>query len=59
MPGANCVIFGCGTCRNQKEFGIFKLPSGKTEDSRKWREELVSSRCKFEAETERWQSFHL
>ena len=24
MPGDNCAFFGCGTCRNQKDFSILK-----------------------------------
>ena len=42
MPGSNCAIFGCGTCRNQKEIGIFKLPAPKDEIFSKWRSDLLS-----------------
>ena len=31
MPGSNCSIFGCGTCRNQSDFGIFKIPASISE----------------------------
>ena len=41
MPGANCAIFGCGTCRNQKEFSLFKLPTPKDEEYKQWREEMI------------------
>ena len=42
MPGQNCSIFGCGTCRNQKEYGLFKLPNGQTEADTKWRREMLN-----------------
>ena len=41
MPGANCSVFGCGTCRNQKEFSIFKLPSAKDDYHTKWRNDIL------------------
>ena len=42
MPGANCAIFGCGTCRNQKEFSLFKLPTPKNNEYKFWREQLIN-----------------
>ena len=42
MPGENCAIFGCGTCRNQSIYGIFKIPSPKDDFNKKWREEMLS-----------------
>ena len=27
MPGRNCAVFGCGSCRPTKGTGIWKLPS--------------------------------
>ena len=29
MPGVNCAVIGCGSCRRTKGIGIFKLPSAK------------------------------
>ena len=42
MPGSNCSILGCGTCRNQTEFGIFKLPAPKDDFHKKWRTDLLN-----------------
>ena len=42
MPGENCAVFGCGTCRNQKDLAIFKVPTAKDEVTRKWRSEMLS-----------------
>ena len=39
MPGKNCSIVGCGSCRRSKGIGIFKLPSAETNE--KWREEWL------------------
>ena len=41
MPGANCSIFGCGTSRRNTGVGIFRLPSGKDENSRQTRDEWI------------------
>lgn len=38
MPGENCSILGCGTCRNQLTWSIFKIPSKKQEQ---WRLEVL------------------
>ena len=27
MPGDNCAVFSCGSCRNTKGIGIWKLPA--------------------------------
>ena len=37
MPGVNCSILGCGSCRRSKGIGIFKLPVAKDKAHRKWR----------------------
>ena len=37
MPGDNCAVFGCGTCRRVKGIGIWKLPAAKDEAHKKWR----------------------
>lgn len=42
MPGENCAIFGCGSCRRTKGIGIWKLPLAKDEAHAKWREEWLS-----------------
>lgn len=41
MPGDNCSVFGCGSCRRTKGIGIWKLPLAKDEAHRKWREEWL------------------
>ena len=38
MPGVNCAVWGCGSCRRTKGLGIFKLPAAKDEVHKKWRE---------------------
>ena len=30
MPGENCCVVGCGSCRRHKGIGTFKLPSKST-----------------------------
>ena len=42
MPGDNCSIFGCGMCRRTKRIGIWKLPSARNAEYKKWREEWLS-----------------
>ena len=41
MPGVNCSVLGCGSCRRSKGLGIFKLPAAKDEVHRKWRNEWL------------------
>lgn len=41
MPGDNCSVLGCGSCRRTKGIGIWKLPLAKDEAHRKWREEWL------------------
>jgi len=43
MPGDNCSVFGCGTCRRTKGIGIFKLPSARNAEYKKWREQWLSA----------------
>ena len=38
MPGRNCAVFGCGSCRRTKGIGIWKLPLAVDEKHREWRE---------------------
>ena len=41
MPGDNCSVFGCGSCRRTKGIGIWKLPSARNAEYKKWREEWL------------------
>ena len=41
MPGANCLVFGCGSCRRTKGIGIWKLPVAKDEAHGTWRDEWL------------------
>ena len=41
MPGENCAILGCGSCRRTKGNGIWKLPAPKDEAHKKWRDEWL------------------
>ena len=41
MPGVNCAVIGCGSCRRTKGIGIFKLPSAKDDKHKRWRDEWV------------------
>lgn len=41
MPGENCAVFGCESCRRTKGIGIWKLPLVKDEAHEKWREEWL------------------
>ena len=41
MPGVNCSVLGCGSCRRSKGIGIFKLPVAKDEAHRKWRSDWL------------------
>ena len=46
MPGSNCAIFGCGTCRDKRnqhnEYGIFYLRKAKDEFHTKWRSDMLA-----------------
>ena len=43
MPGDNCAVFGCGSCRRTKGMGIiWKLPAAKDEAHKKWRHDWLS-----------------
>lgn len=41
MPGENCAVFGCGSCRRTKGIGIWKLPLAKDEAHSTWRKEWL------------------
>ena len=32
MPGVNCAVIGCGSCRRTKGIGIFKLAPAKDDN---------------------------
>lgn len=42
MPGENCAVFGCGSCRRTKGIGIWKLPKAKNDEYKKWRSDWLS-----------------
>ena len=42
MPGANCAIVNCSSSRKDKGVGIFKVPTGKDDESEKWRAEMLN-----------------
>ena len=46
MPGVNCAVFGCGTCRRTKGIGIFKLPAPKNDEYISWRKAWLSELTK-------------
>ena len=46
MPGDNCAVFGCGSCRRSKGIGIWKLPAARNAEDKKWREEWLSELTK-------------
>ena len=42
MPGENCSLFDCGTCRRTKGIGIWKLPVPPNAEYKKWREDWLN-----------------
>ncbi len=42
MPGKNCSVVGCGTCRRENGVGIFKLPAGSDDFNKAWRAKILS-----------------
>ena len=46
MPGKNCSVFGCGSCRRTKGIGIWKLPAAKSDSYKKWRSDWLSVNTK-------------
>ena len=42
MPGDNCSVVGCGTCRKTKAIGIWKLPAPRNDAYRKWRQDWLN-----------------
>ena len=53
MPGENCAIIGCGICRNQKDYGLFKIPPpSKPEWRQRYLDQILKGRvmdAKFQA----------
>ena len=41
MPGVNCSVYGCGSCRRTKGIGIFKVPLPKDDAHRRWHDEQL------------------
>ena len=50
MPGENCAVWGCGSCRRTKGIGIFKLPKARDAAYKEWRDawlaEITKTRTK-------------
>ena len=42
MPGDDCAVFGCGTCRKVKGIGIWKFLAAKDIAHKKWRADWLS-----------------
>ena len=47
MPGDNCAVVGCGSCRRSKGIGIWKLPAPRNEEYKKWRVDWLNELTKF------------
>ena len=47
MPGDNCSVFGCVTCRRSKGIGKWKLPAARNEAYRKWRKDWLSELTRY------------
>ena len=41
MPGVNCSVYDCGSCRRTKGIGIFKVPLAKDDAHRRWCDEWL------------------
>ena len=46
MPGDNCSVFGCGSCRNTKGIGIWKLPASRNDAYKQWRQQWLNELTK-------------
>jgi len=42
MPGDNCAVFGCGSCRRTKGIDTWKLPASKDDATKKWRKDWLN-----------------
>lgn len=47
MPGDNCSVVGCGTCRRTKGIGIWKLPAARNKAYRTWRKDWLNELTKY------------
>lgn len=47
MPGDNCSVVGCGSCRRSKGIGIWKLPAARNAEYRKWRQDWLNELTKY------------
>ena len=60
MPGENCAVWGCGSCRRTKGLGIFKLPAAKDPEHKTWREAWLGEITKTREKNAEFQtSMHL
>ena len=55
MPGDNCSVVGCGTCRKTKGIGIWKLPAPRNAAYRKWREDWLHELKKYRVTDKNFQ----
>ena len=47
MPGDNCSVFGCVTCRRTMGIEIWKLLAARNEARRKWRKDWLNEFIKY------------
>ena len=52
MPGDNCAFNQSGTSRRKKGIGLFKLPTGKDEESKVWRRDFLNVLTKYRVQDE-------
>ena len=52
MPGDNCAVVDCGSCRKTKGIGICKLPTVKDKVHKKWWEGWLSQITRTEIDHE-------
>ena len=55
MPGVNCSVYGCGSCRRTRGSGIFKVPLPKDDALGRWRDEWLKE-LKNKIEKSTWTS---
>ena len=46
MPGNNCAVVGCGSCRRSKGIGIWKLQTPRNDAHKKWRDDWLNEMTK-------------
>ena len=52
MPGDNRAFNQSGTSRRKKGIGLFKLPTGKDEESKVWRRDFLNVLTKYRVQDE-------